>query len=63
MLQLCTILLSLNTYVTQYLEKYVDSHVYNGTPLQSRIRLNAEVRSIEKSADPEGVGIYKFEVA
>ena len=35
-------------YVTQYLEEYVDSHVYNGTSLRSRIRLNAEVRSVEK---------------
>lgn len=35
-------------YVTRYLEKYVDSHVYNGRSLQSRIRLNAEVRMVEK---------------
>ena len=35
-------------YVTQYLEDYVDSHVYNGRPLRSCIRLNAEVRSVEK---------------
>ena len=35
-------------YVTQYLEDYVDDHVYNGTSLRSRIRLNAEVRSVEK---------------
>lgn len=35
-------------YVTQYLEEYVDSHMYNGTPLRSRIRLNAEVRAVEK---------------
>ena len=35
-------------YVTQYLENYVDGHVYNGASLRSRIRLNADVRSIEK---------------
>ena len=35
-------------YVTHYLEDYVDSHVYNGTSLRSRIRLNAQVRSVEK---------------
>ena len=35
-------------YVTQYLEQYVDSHVYNGSPLRSRIRLNAEVLTVEK---------------
>ena len=35
-------------YVTQYLEEYIDDHVYNGTSLRSRIRLNAEVHSIEK---------------
>ena len=37
-------------YVTQYLEDYVDSHVYLGTPLRSRIRLNAEVQSVKKFA-------------
>lgn len=35
-------------YVTHYLEEYVDSHVYNGRPLRSRIRLNARVRIVEK---------------
>lgn len=35
-------------HVTQYLEEYVDSHVYNGRPLRSRIRLNAEVLTAEK---------------
>ena len=37
-------------YVTQYLEEYVDSHVYNGSPLRSRIRLNSGIRGIEKSS-------------
>ena len=37
-------------YVTQYLEEYVDSHVYNGSPLRNRIRLNSGIRSIEKSS-------------
>ena len=36
-------------YVTQYLEEYVDSHVYNGRSLRSRIRLNVEIRTVEKS--------------
>ena len=36
-------------YVTQYLEEYVDSHVYKGSPLRSRVRLNSGIRSIEKS--------------
>ena len=35
-------------YVTEYLEKYVDSHVYNGISLRSRIQLNAEVLNCEK---------------
>ena len=35
-------------YVTQYLEEYVDSHVYNGIPLRSRIRLNTEVCMVTK---------------
>ena len=36
-------------YVTQYLEEYVDSHVYNGSTLRSRIRLNLGIHSIRKS--------------
>lgn len=36
-------------YVTQYLEEYVDSHVYNGSSLRSRIRLNTEVRILASS--------------
>ena len=35
-------------YVTQYLEEYVDSHIYNGIPLRSRIRLDTEVRMVTK---------------
>ena len=38
-------------YVTQYLEDYVDSHVYNGASLRSRIRLDSKVRSIERTDD------------
>jgi dimethylaniline monooxygenase (N-oxide forming) len=38
-------------YVTQYLEEYVDRHVYNGASLRSRIRVNADVRSVEKHGD------------
>ena len=37
-------------YVTQYLEEYVDSHVYNGTTLRSRIKFNAEVGTVEKAS-------------
>ena len=37
-------------YVTQYLEDYVDSHMYNGTSLRSRIRLNAKVQLVERTA-------------
>ena len=35
-------------HVTQYLEVYVDSHIYDGRPLRSLIRLNAEVRRVRK---------------
>ena len=35
-------------YVTQYLERYVDTHVYNNRTLRDRIRLDAEVRRVEK---------------
>lgn len=35
-------------YVTKYLEEYVDSHVYNGASLRSRIHVNANVSSVEK---------------
>ena len=38
-------------HVTQYLEEYIDNHVYNGKPLRSRIRLNAEVSSVEKNSN------------
>lgn len=38
-------------YVSQYFEEYVDSHVYNGAPLPSRIRLNAEVLNVEKTSN------------
>ncbi|EED15453.1 dimethylaniline monooxygenase, putative [Talaromyces stipitatus ATCC 10500] len=38
-------------YVTKYLKEYVDSHVYNGESLRSRIRVNADVRSVEKHGD------------
>ena len=36
-------------YVTQYLEDYVDSHMYNGQSLRSRIRLNTEVLAARKA--------------
>ncbi len=60
-------------YVTQYLGEYVDAHVYNGTSLRSRIRLNAEVCSIKKigsswimhvnGAVPQSVRCIKLAVA
>ena len=37
-------------YVTRYLEEYVDSHVYDGSSLRSRIRVNAEVQSTERTS-------------
>ena len=36
------------SYITDYLESYVDNHIYHGEPLRDRVRLNMEVRSIEK---------------
>lgn len=38
-------------YVTQYLEDYVDSHIYNGTSLRSRILFNHRVQKVEKVRD------------
>jgi cation diffusion facilitator CzcD-associated flavoprotein CzcO len=35
-------------YVTQYLEDYVDSHIYNGVSLRSRILFKHAVRNVEK---------------
>ena len=35
-------------YVTQYLEDYVDNHIYNGQFLRSRIQLNTEVLAVQK---------------
>ena len=37
-------------YVTRYLEEYVDSHVYDGSTLRDRIRVNAEVQSTERTS-------------
>ena len=38
-------------YVTHYLEEYVDSHVYNGQWLRSRIRLDTQAHTVEKIGD------------
>ncbi|KAF2678473.1 putative dimethylaniline monooxygenase [Lentithecium fluviatile CBS 122367] len=40
-------------YVTQYLKSYVESHVYAGSPLASRVRLNSCVTSLRKDAETE----------
>lgn len=60
-------------YVTQYLEDYVDSHVYNGKTLRSRIQLSAPVRTVEKignrwilqvdGAEPQSLRCTKLAVA
>ena len=36
-------------YLTQYLEKYIDDHIYQDKPLRNRIWLNHEVVGIEKT--------------
>ena len=36
-------------YFTQYLENYIDRHVYNGACLRSRIHLGSRVTEIQKS--------------
>lgn len=38
-------------YITKYLEEYIDSHIYNGASLRSRIRCGHEVVKIEKRSD------------
>ncbi|KAM3075820.1 hypothetical protein ACMFMG_007946 [Clarireedia jacksonii] len=38
-------------YVTSYLEKYADSHVYNRMSLRSRIMFNHRVVKVEKKGD------------
>jgi dimethylaniline monooxygenase (N-oxide forming) len=38
-------------YVADYLEEYVDVHVYDGKSLRDRIRLNFTVRNVEKVGD------------
>ncbi|MCJ1244424.1 monooxygenase [Trapelia coarctata] len=38
-------------YVTSYLERYIDSHVYNGQSLRSRINFGCLVDEVKKSAD------------
>lgn len=37
-------------YVTDYLERYLDNHVYNGKSLRQRVRLNAGVEAVTKDA-------------
>ena len=36
-------------YVTQYLEAYINSHVYDGTTLRSRILFDQQVQRVEKT--------------
>ena len=36
------------SYVTAYLEKYIDSHVYNGQSLRSRIKFGFRVEEVKK---------------
>lgn len=36
-------------YVNKYLEDYIDSHVYNGTSLRSRIHFGKRVENVEKA--------------
>jgi len=38
-------------YVTQYLEDYVDNHIYNGVSLRSRICFENTVQNVEKLKD------------
>ncbi|KAL9606455.1 MAG: hypothetical protein Q9179_000371 [Wetmoreana sp. 5 TL-2023] len=38
-------------YVTKYLEDYIDSHIYNGSSLRSRIHYGQNVENIEKRND------------
>jgi len=36
-------------YVTQYLEEYINSHVYDGSTLRSRILFDQQVQKVEKA--------------
>lgn len=36
-------------YVTAYLQKYMDNHVYNGSSLRSRVRYSCHVEEVKKS--------------
>ena len=38
-------------YITKYLEDYIDSHVYDGTTMRSRVLFGRRVRSVEKTED------------
>ena len=38
-------------YITAYLESYIDSHIYNGQSLRSRILLNTSVTNIARLPD------------
>ena len=38
-------------YVTQYLEAYVDSHIYDGTTIRERIHFSTRVMNVSKRLD------------
>lgn len=38
-------------YVTAYLQRYIDSHVYNGSSLRSRVRYGCHVEEVKKSGN------------
>ena len=35
-------------HITEYLEMYIDKHVYDGKPLRDRFHLNANVTTVKK---------------
>lgn len=45
-------------YVTQYLESYVDSHVYDGKSLRDRFIFNVRVSHVEKTSEGSWAVLY-----
>ena len=46
-------------YVTQYLEEYLDNHVYDGRTLRDRVWLDAEVHSVTKTDSRWTVQVHR----
>jgi dimethylaniline monooxygenase (N-oxide forming) len=45
-------------YISEYLEIYLDKHIYGGKPMRDRFHLNSLIKSVKKG--PDGIWSVKF---